>query len=107
MRRLLAVLALWPAVAAPAASAAPFGELPFQPVKGGVSCLRATGAPGELVAWAADGARFLHATPAGVADAGGVRLGPPGGCPVAAAQPNGAGVVASTVVTSSTTELAV
>src|SRR4051794_4439236 len=95
-------------LAAPAtAEAAPFGELPFQPVKGGVSCLRATGAPGELVAWAPDGARFVHATATGVADAGGVRLGPPSGCPVAAAQASGAGVVASGVVTSSAIELAV
>src|SRR4051812_6308899 len=88
-------------LAAPAtAAAAPFGELPFQPVKGGVSCLRATGAPGELVAWAPDGARFVHATATGVADAGGVRLGPPSGCPVAAAQASGAGVVAAGRATS-------
>src|SRR4051794_8797665 len=95
-------------LAAPAtAAAAPFGELPFQPVKGGVSCLRATGAPGELVAWAPDGARFVRATAAGVADAGGVRLGPPSRCPGAAAQASGAGGGASGVGTARAVELAV
>src|SRR3954468_22463859 len=97
-------------LAAPAtAAAAPFGELPFQPVKGGVSCLRATGAPGELVAWAPDGARFVHATATGVADAGGVGVGPGprSGGAVAAAQAGAAGVLASGVVTSSAIELAV
>jgi hypothetical protein len=90
-----------------AASAAPFGELPFQPFAGGVSCLRATGAPGELAAWAPDGIRFLHATPTGLAPAGSVRLGPPSDCPVVAAQPNGAGVAAAGVVTRTAIDLAV
>jgi hypothetical protein len=48
LRTLLAgagLLLLGPAVA----SAAPFGELPFQPVAGSATCLRATGTAGELV----------------------------------------------------------
>ena len=51
------------------ASAAPFGELPFRPVSGAATCLRATGAPGELVRAPATGAEVLRAGPAG-SDAG-------------------------------------
>jgi hypothetical protein len=93
MRPLL--LALATALLVPAtASAAPFGELPFQTLSGGAACVRATGAPAELVAWAPDGARFLRATPSGLAEPSTVKLGEPRACPAAAAQPNGAGIVA-------------
>ena len=52
MRLALALVALvFPASAA----AAPFGELPFRPVAGSATCLRATGVPGELVRWTRGG----------------------------------------------------
>jgi hypothetical protein len=90
---LLAVLGFL-AVAAPA-SAVPFGELPFTPVAGSATCLRATGAPGELVRSSPTGARFMTVSPAGVAEAGGVTTGVASQqCPQAAARPGGAGVVA-------------
>jgi len=82
-------------LAAGPASAAPFGELPFTPVTGRASCLRATGAPGELVRSTREGLRFMTASPAGIADAGELKLdGDPLGCPAVASQPNGAGVLA-------------
>src|SRR5262245_44884512 len=81
-------------LAAAPASAAPFGELPFQVAPGGVSCLRATGAPGELIAWAPGGARPLRATATGLVAETTLALGDTDRCPVAAVQPNGAGVVA-------------
>src|SRR5262249_28131144 len=89
----LAVVAL----ALPAsAAAAPFGELASLPSAPRPECLSATGAPGELVRWAANGAQLLRATPAGFAGAPLVALGGrPEGCPVAAARPDGAGVVAA------------
>ncbi len=82
------------AFAAPA-SAAPFGELPFTPVAGIATCVRATGAPGELVRWTPGGLELLQAGPAGLAHAGSLSFdGRTAGCPRAAAQPGGAGVVA-------------
>ncbi len=96
MRPLLIALAAV-ALAPACASAAPFGELPFQTIPGGATCLRATGAPAELVAWAPDGARFLRATPSGLAPASSARLGAPQSCPAATVKPNGAGVVAAPV----------
>ena len=77
------------------ASAAPFGELPFRSVSGTATCLRATGAPGELVRSTSTGAEILQAGPAGLTAV--VEL-PAGGdtfdCPEAVAQPSGAGIVA-------------
>jgi hypothetical protein len=96
MRRVALALALG-ALAPASASAAPFGELPFQTVARGVSCVRATGMPGELVAWAPDGARVLRATPSGLSASTTVPLGRATGCPQAAAQPSGAGVIATPV----------
>jgi hypothetical protein len=83
-------------LAAPAtASAAPFGELPSTAVSGSATCLRATGAPGELVRSSPSGARFLNVTSAGATDAGGVVTGVASAeCPRVAARPNGAGIVA-------------
>jgi hypothetical protein len=93
MRALLIAVAA--ALLVPAsASAAPFGELPFQSLSRGAGCMRATGMPGEIVSWTPIGARMLHATPAGFTAPTMLNLGTPRGCPVAAAQPNGAGVVA-------------
>src|SRR4051812_37958212 len=94
LRFLLCALGL-AALAPSAASAAPFGELPFRAVTGTATCLRATGAPGELVRRVARGAEFLQATPAGVA-ATGTLAGQSGesGCPQVAARPSGAGVYA-------------
>ena len=48
-----------------AASAAPFGELSPLTVKNPARCLRATGAPGEVVRWAPGGADFVQATASG------------------------------------------
>ncbi len=97
MRAFLAALAL--TLAAPAsAAAAGFGELPLQTVQPGAVCVRATGAPGELVRWTPRGARIVAATAAGLGGSTPVPLGGDvHGCPVAAAQPGGAGVVAALV----------
>jgi hypothetical protein len=77
-----------------AASAAPFGELAPMTVKSPGSCLRATGAPGEVVRWAPGGADFLQATASGFGASVHIKLGDSfGECPIAVAQPSGAGVV--------------
>ena len=94
MRTLLIALAA-ALLVPPAASAAPFAELPFQSIPGGTTCLRPTGAPGELVAWAPGGARFMRAGAFGLSAATTVDLGDPRTCPAAAAQPSGAAVVAA------------
>src|SRR3954466_14914896 len=86
----LLVLAATPA----AASAAPFGELLPLTVKSPARCLRATGAPGEVVRWAPGGADFLQETASGFGAPVHVELGDSfGDCPRAVAQPGGAGVV--------------
>ncbi|HEY6890797.1 MAG TPA: hypothetical protein VI300_23535, partial [Solirubrobacter sp.] len=73
----------------------PFGEVPFRPAGGAATCLRATGYPGEVVRSTNTGAQFLTATPNGLVP---VAEATPGtstnGCPEAAAQPSGTGVVA-------------
>ncbi len=77
-----------------AASAAPFGELPFQPLQTPARCLQATGVPGELVRWAPDGVDVFQATRSG--------FGPPvrvvlrqvsGICPLVVTQPSGAALI--------------
>jgi hypothetical protein len=91
-RLALALLIL--ATAPAAAEAAPFGELPTLAVKNPARCLRATGAPGEVVRWAPQGAEFLQATASGFGAPVHVPLGDRfGQCPLAAAQPSGAAVV--------------
>src|SRR3954451_10457672 len=86
----LLVLAAMPA----SASAAPFAELSPLTVKNPARCLRATGAPGEVVRWAPGGADFLPATAAGFGAPVHVALGDGfGGCPLAMAQPSGAAIV--------------
>jgi len=83
------------ALGAATASAAPFGELPFAAVASTATCLRATGAPGELVRSSGRGARFLTVGPGGIAESGSVTTGvAQGDCPQVAARPNGAGVIA-------------
>ena len=74
-----------------AASAAPFGELPFQPVRGTATCLRATGTPGELVRQSKDAVHFLGASPAGLT--AGATLAADGvvGCAETATWPGGGG----------------
>jgi hypothetical protein len=91
MRRLaLALLLVLPATA----GAAPFGELPLQPVPGAARCLRATGVPGELLRWAPDGAEVLQATRSGFGAPLHVVLGDaPDLCPLVATQPSGAGLI--------------
>src|SRR3954471_14168088 len=77
-----------------AAEAAPFGGLPVQPVKDPARCLRATGAPGEVVRWAPQGAEFLQATASGFGAPVKIGLGDSFlECPIAKAQPTGAAVV--------------
>jgi hypothetical protein len=86
----LLILAITPA----AAHAAPFGELPPLTVEHPARCLRATGAPGEVVRWAPDGADFQQATATGFSAPVHVTLGGRfGECPRATAKPSGAGVV--------------
>jgi hypothetical protein len=77
------------------ASAAGFGALPVLPVHPAGRCLRATGAPGELVRWRADGAELIQATPSGFGAATGVPLGDMLDCPSAATRASGAGVIAA------------
>jgi hypothetical protein len=90
LRLALALLLLLPA----AAEAAPFGELPFQPVQTPARCLQATGVPGELVRWAPDGMEVFQATRSG--------FGPPVHvalkqafrvCPLVVTQPSGAALI--------------
>ena len=86
----LLILAAMPA----AAEAAPFGELPPVAVTNAARCLRATGAPGEVVRWAPQGAEFLQATASGFGAPVKIGLGDSFlECPVAVAQPTGAAVV--------------
>src|SRR3954471_14682909 len=86
----LLLLAITPA----AAEAAPFGELSPLAVKHPARCLRATGAPGEVVRWAPGGADFVQATASGFGAPVHVALGDGfGDCPLAMAQPSGAAVV--------------
>ena len=86
----LLILAATPA----AASAAPFGELPPLTVASPARCLRATGAPGEVVRWAPGGADFVQATASGFGAPVHVALGDGfGDCPLAMAQPSGAAIV--------------
>jgi hypothetical protein len=73
-----------------AAEAAPYGESPPRPRPDGARCLTPTGAPGELSLWARGGVELLAADGAGAI----VPLGRVHGCPRAAADPGGAGVVA-------------
>jgi len=87
----LALAALVPA----AAAAAPFGELPFASTGATATCLRATGAPGELMRSSRTGARFLQVGAGGIAESGLVETGTPQGeCPQVASRPNGAAVIA-------------
>ncbi len=95
MYRLALLGVLGSLIAAGPASAAPFGELPFLPVTGNAGCLRATGAPGELVRATDTGVRFMTASETGFADAGEVKVeSGPSRCPAVAARPNGVGVLA-------------
>lgn len=95
LRALLTTLAV---LAFPAgASAAPFGELPFQPTDGAAACLRATGAPGEVVRWVRGGVQTMTARADGLHPTGGVPLGTSTSCPDVAGHPNGAAVLAASV----------
>jgi hypothetical protein len=90
----LALVLLLLAITPAAAEAAPFGELPPLAVKNPARCLRATGAPGEVVRWAPQGAEFLQVTASGFAAPVKIGLGDSFlECPVAKAQPTGAAVV--------------
>ena len=96
IRRLIAVLAT--ALVLPsAASAASFAELPYTSAPRGVSCLRPTGVPGELLAWAPEGVQLRQATAGGLTPTATVALGHLQYCPVVAGRPNGAAVVAGIV----------
>jgi hypothetical protein len=90
-----------PAAAAPTGAsppaAAPFGELPYRPVAQTVTCLRATGTPGELTRWVPGGAELMRATRDGLASGARIALGTPATCPVLATQPGGAGIAATLV----------
>jgi hypothetical protein len=90
----LALALLFVASMPATAFAAGFGEIPSQPVSPASRCVRATGAPGELVRWAPEGAEFLQATRSGFGAPTRIALGDgPGDCPIATAQPSGAAVL--------------
>jgi hypothetical protein len=93
LRSLVLVAGLSLALTAPA-SAAPFNELPFQPVSGGAACLRPTGAPGELVRWYDGGVEVLTVQPSGLVRQARVPLGRRLHCPEVASDPNGAAILA-------------
>src|SRR4051812_13987273 len=80
------------------AFAASFGELPFQPVNGVATCLRATGAPGELVRQTAHAIQFETASPSGLTPGATLAAGGINGCADAATWAGGGGVVAFAVV---------
>ncbi|MDA0185325.1 hypothetical protein OJ997_33780, partial [Solirubrobacter phytolaccae] len=83
-------------LAAPAtASAAPFGELPFQPAGGAAACLKPTGKPGELVRWVRGGVQLMEARADGLHATGGAPLGTYTACPAVASDANGAAVLAA------------
>ncbi len=90
------LLALGLTLASPtAASAAPFGELPFKAVSGAATCLRATGTPGELVRSTATGVQFLQAGASGLTTVADLPAETGShSCPQAATRPGGAGIVA-------------
>src|SRR4051794_34375014 len=91
LRLALVLLLLMPAAAA---EAGPFGELTPLTVKHPARCLRATGAPGEVVRWAPDGAEIVQATASGFGAPVHIDLGERfGECPTAVAQPSGAALV--------------
>jgi len=90
------LFAAFAALVVPAsASAAPFGELPFSAADTGATCLRATGAPGELARSTRSGTRLLSVGAGGIAETDLVATGAPQGeCAQVAASPSGAGVIA-------------
>ena len=95
MKRSLLTLAVLLALPPAAASAAPFGEVAFRPVGGTAACLRATGAPGELVRSTSTGVQFLQASAGGLTPVADVAAeGSVAACPQAAARPNGARILA-------------
>lgn len=95
LRAILTTLAV---LAFPAgASAAPFGELSFQPAGGAAACLRPTGAPAEVVRWVRGGVQTMTARADGLHPTGGVPLGTSTSCPDVAGHPNGAAVLAAPV----------
>ena len=69
--------------------------LPLRPVEGVATCVRVTGAPGELSRWTRSGVELLRADT--LAARGEVRLGGTGECPQVASQPNGAAIAAAVV----------
>jgi hypothetical protein len=97
MRRLLVCVGLAPLLVASPAHADPFGELPFRPVQGVATCLRATGAPGELARWTPTGLELLQANSGGLAVTDTVRLGATHQCAQVAARPDGAAIAATVV----------
>jgi hypothetical protein len=94
MLRILPALAVLVLGVPATASAAPFGALPFQAVKGPAVCLRATGAPGELVRQTETTAPFLAAGPAGLTAGGVLPTDGARDCVDVAGWPGGGGVLA-------------
>src|SRR5690242_1638966 len=94
MLRILPALAVLALFAPATASAAPFGELPFQPVKGPAVCLQATGAPGELLRQNQTTAPFLTAGPGGLIAGGVLPTDGAQDCVAVAGWPGGGGVLA-------------
>ncbi|WP_028062523.1 hypothetical protein [Solirubrobacter soli] len=82
-----------------AASASPFGELPFQPVSGTATCLRATGTPGELIRQSEENIEALDASATGLTPAATLAAGGISGCADAASWAGGGSVVAFAVGT--------
>ena len=98
MLRALMVLSGLALLTPASAIAAPFGEPSFLPVSGAATCLRATGAPGELVRATSKGAEFLQVDPPGVRPVAALALERyTDACPTAAARTGGAGIVAAIV----------
>src|SRR3954451_17264912 len=94
MLRTLLALAGLILLAPSTASADPFGELPFKPVKAATSCLQATGSPGELVSQTETSVELLTASAAGLSS--GVTVPTDGAvdCVDVGAWPGGGGLLA-------------
>jgi hypothetical protein len=96
MLRLVPVFVALSLLAPATATATTFGEVAFLPVAGAATCLRATGAPGELVRTTSSGAELVQVDPSGPRPVAALALARRDHtCAVAAARPGGAGIAAA------------
>lgn len=92
MRALLLSLALL--AAAPASASAALGQVEPLAVRGDLSCVAATGTPGELTLLTSAGVRFAQATKTGFALGPAIKVPEGFSCGATRTRPSGAGVIA-------------